>query len=206
MVQQPNRLSSWLGRLAGRLLPPATPQPEDRESIWSIGRRDAKTFFRLVSVLWLVALAYISYKTLNEPTAQWNAEGVAPAGPWCLHAGDFALAALDDFSGVGIGIAILAMLLTRPVNIAGEILMSLYQAMVNRFVIPVIEAHEARGRAEGRAEGRVEGRAESAAEWRAWLQRRAEAEAQGQPFDEPPPGDWPDPAQPSQNGHPSNAK
>ena len=88
--------------------------------------------------------------------------------------------------------------------------MSLYQAMVNRFVIPVIEAHEARGRAEGRVEGRVEGRAEgraeSAAEWRAWLQRSGEAEAQGQPFDEPPPGDWPDPALPLQNGHPSNAK
>ena len=96
--------------------------------------------------------------------------------------------------------------------------MSLYQAMVNRFVIPVIEAHEARGRAEGRVEGRAEGRvegrvegraegrAESAAEWRAWLQRSGEAEAQGQPFDEPPPGDWPDPALPLQNGHPSNAK
>ena len=88
--------------------------------------------------------------------------------------------------------------------------MSLYQAMVNRFVIPVIEAHEARGRAEGRVEGRVEGRAEgraeSAAEWRAWLQRSGEAEAQGQPFDEPPPGDWPDPALPLQNGHPFNAK
>ncbi len=61
---------TWLRRLAAKLLPPATPQPEDRESIWSINRRDARTFFRLVSLLWLVALAYISYKTLNEPTAK----------------------------------------------------------------------------------------------------------------------------------------
>ena len=55
--------------------------------------------------------------------------------------------------------------------------MSLYQAMVNRFVIPVIEAHKA------------EGRAESNAEWRAWNQRRIDAEARGRPFNEPPPGD-----------------
>ena len=61
--------------------------------------------------------------------------------------------------------------------------MSLYQAMVNRFVIPVIEAR--------RAEGRVEGRAEEQAEWRAWNQRRMDAETQGQPFDEPPPGEAP---------------
>ena len=59
--------------------------------------------------------------------------------------------------------------------------MSLYQAMVNRFVIPVIEAHK--------AEGRVEGRVESNAEWRAWNQRRMDAEARGRPFNEPPPGD-----------------
>ena len=80
------------------------------------------------------------------------------------------------------------MLLTRPLNLTGELLMSLYQAMVNRFVIPVIEAHEARGR----AEGRVEGRAERDAEWQAWNRRRMEAEAQGHPFNEPPPGELPD--------------
>ncbi len=73
------------------------------------------------------------------------------------------------------------MLLTRPLNLAGELLMSLYQAMVNRLVIPVIEAR--------RAEGRAEGRAQSNAEWRAWNRRRMDAEAQGQPFNEPPPGD-----------------
>ena len=177
MAQQPHKPESWLRRLARKLLPPATPQPEDRESIWSIYRRDARTFFRLVSLLWLVALAYIGYKTFNEPAAEWN----AAAGPWWQTNGDFALAVLYDFGGVAIGIAILAMLLTRPLNLTGELLMSLYQAMVNRFVNPVIEAHVARGR--------VEGRAESNAEWRAWNRRRKAAEAQGKPFNEPPPGE-----------------
>ena len=63
--------------------------------------------------------------------------------------------------------------------------MSLYQAIVNRFVIPVIEAR----RAEGRAEGIIEGRAEERAAWREWNRRRMAAEAQGPPFDEPPPSD-----------------
>ena len=63
--------------------------------------------------------------------------------------------------------------------------MSLYQAMVNRFVTPVIEAHEARGRAEGLAEGRVE----SNLRWREWNRRRIAAAAKGLPFDEPPPDD-----------------
>ena len=69
--------------------------------------------------------------------------------------------------------------------------MSLYHAIANRWVKPVIESHEARGRAEGRLEGRVEGHAEGRVEsntkWRDWLNRKNEAEAQGLPFDEPPP-------------------
>ena len=182
MAQQSGESSPWFRRLASKLLPPATPQPEDRESIWSIYQRDARTFFRLVSLLWLVPLAYIGYKTLSEPAAQWKS--AMSESRWQI-AGDFALTGLHDFSSVAIGIAILAMLLTRPLNLTGELLMSLYQAMVNRFVIPVIEAHEARGR----AEGRVEGRAEERAEWQEWNRRRMVAEVQGEPFNEPPPGE-----------------
>ena len=62
--------------------------------------------------------------------------------------------------------------------------MSLYQFMVNRYVNPVIERHRAEGRAEGRDEERVQ--------WRQWLERRNDAEAQGLPFDEPPPDAKPD--------------
>ncbi len=71
------------------------------------------------------------------------------------------------------------MLLARAVNMIGGILVSLYQAMVNRFVIPVIEEHKAQGRAEGRDK--------AMAEWAAWNQRRLAAERAGQAFVEPPP-------------------
>ena len=54
------------------------------------------------------------------------------------------------------------------------------------------------GRAEGRVEGVEEGRAEGVAEgaerafraWAEWNDRRMEAEADGLPFDEPPPSEW----------------
>ena len=42
-------------------------------------------------------------------------------------------------------------------------------------------------RQEGHEEGREEGRAERDAEWDAWNQRRMGAEANGEPFTEPPP-------------------
>ena len=62
--------------------------------------------------------------------------------------------------------------------------MSLYQAIVNRFVIPVIEAHKA----EGRAEGLERGIEQTRAEWQAWNERRLAAEREGREFGEPPPG------------------
>ena len=43
------------------------------------------------------------------------------------------------------------------------------------------------GRDEGFTEGRNEGRNEVQQQWRAWNTRRLDAEAKGQPFDEPPP-------------------
>ena len=75
------------------------------------------------------------------------------------------------------------MLLTRAVNKTGELLMSLYQFVVNRYVIPVIEAHKA----EGREEGREQGLAEARSEWQAWNERRLAAEREGREFTEPTP-------------------
>ena len=124
---------------------------------------------------------------------------MAAAAPWP----NAALAVLADLGTVGVGAAIVSMLLARAVNMVGGILLSLYQAMVNRFVIPVIEEHKAQGREEGLAEGINRGRAEgieagraegieagrdkAMAEWMAWNQRRLAAERAGQAFDEPPP-------------------
>ena len=156
------------------LLPSPTPRLEDHVSIWSIRARDAATFFRIVTVLWLVALARIGYKSMEQVDV--------PLVGWQI-AVDFALAVLGEFGNVGIGTAMLAMLLTRPVNMMGGTAMSLYQAMVNRYVIPVIEKHKA----EGRAQGLEQGLEQAHEEWIAWNRRRVEAKRRGRDFDESPP-------------------
>ena len=156
------------------LLPSPSPRLEDHVSIWSIQARDAGTFFRIVAVLWLVALVRIGYNAMDQ--ADTSLVG------W-QDAVDFALAVLGEFGNVGIGTAMLAMLLTRPVNRMGETAMTFYQAMVNRFVIPVIEQH----REEGRAQGLEQGRSQAHDEWAAWNQRRIDAERRGRDFDESPP-------------------
>ena len=45
------------------------------------------------------------------------------------------------------------------------------------------------GLQEGRAEGREEGRGETQQRWQEWNRRRLEAEARGERFEEPPPGE-----------------
>ena len=146
------------------MLPSATPRPPNHVSVWSVAARDARTFFWLAGALWLAALVQIVFNTAKTRPS---------AASWP----DAALAVLADFGTVGVGAAIVSMLLARAVNMIGGILLSLYQAMVNRFVIPVIEEHEARGREEGRAKGREEGRAKGREEGRA--EGREEGLAEG---------------------------
>ena len=125
-----------------------------------------------------MALARIGYKAMEQPDALlvvWQ------------HTVDLALAVLAEFGEVGVGMAMLGMLLTRPVNWMGETVMTFYQAMVNRYVIPVIEKHKAEGRAEGLAQGREQGIMEAHEEWAEWNRRRVDAERRGRDFDEAPP-------------------
>ena len=73
--------------------------------------------------------------------------------------------------------------------------MTLSRWITANWVTPYIQKAEARGRAEGISEGLSQGIsqgisqgvAKSNAEWRAWLERKDAAEAQGRAFDEPPP-------------------
>ena len=160
-----------------RILPSPTPRLDEHVSVWSVGARDAKTFFRIVGALWLAALGFAFYRRRDE--LRWDAGAGGSADQAWLDVGDFVFAVLADFGTVGIAITIVAMLLTRAVNKTGELLMSLYQFVVNRYVIPVIEGHKAEGREQGLAEAR--------AEWQAWNERRLAAEREGREFTEPTP-------------------
>ena len=50
-----------------------------------------------------------------------------------------------------------------------------------------LERKVKKAKAEGKAEGLEQGKAEVRQQWAGWNTRRVEAEAQGIPFDEPPP-------------------
>lgn len=177
MVDRPE--NRFLGSLEhevkrfSRFLPSPNPRLEDHVSVWSVTARNARTFFRIVGTFWIVALVFIIYKTPYERSGPGEVED------WRSR-GEFALGVLSEFGSVGIALVIVSMILTPGVNIVGGMLMTLYQRMVNRYVIPVIEAHK--------AEGRAEGREEVMAEWREWNERRLAAERAGREFAEPPPG------------------
>jgi hypothetical protein len=137
--------------------------------MWSVPRPFKHVYFALVVTLCAPPLAVIT------------ADKIAATGGqiWWRNITTVIIEAATEFAPVGIGIAI-AMLVTVHI---GAIIMSLYHVIANRFVKPVIESHEARGRAEGHAAERTE--------WRDWLNRKNVAEAQGLPFDEPPPDEQP---------------
>ena len=74
-----------------------------------------------------------------------------------------------------------------------------YQAMVNKYVRPIIRRHEERGIAIGEEigeergiaigeeRGRKQGEQAQQQLWEEWLRRKTEREEQGIPFEEPPP-------------------
>ena len=72
-----------------------------------------------------------------------------------------------------------------------KFIMVLADYFTKKWLNPLKEQLREEGREQGREEGREQGREEAAAQvnaqWRDWLRRRTEAEAKGEPFDEPPP-------------------
>ncbi len=80
-------------------------------------------------------------------------------------------------------IIIYAILTISAIDVAGGLTVVTARYLTDKFLKPRIEKR----RAEARAEGLAEGRAEERREWTDWNRRRLEAEANGAPFDEPPP-------------------
>ena len=83
--------------------------------------------------------------------------------------------ALETFMAIGRGAAPFVLVVAAETVILVEVLFMLSEWYLER-----------RYR-QGKTEGRVEGLAEEYRRWEAWNNRRLAAEAQGLPFDEPPP-------------------
>ena len=134
------------------------------------------TFYRLISpgltTLEIVLAAAIITNMLanNGALSQETAQAVA------------ALAEnLDQFKLLPNPAEALAIILV--LHKGGYLLMSIIEKVIQ----PLLTAQRQLGHTEGRTEGRAEGHAESNAQWRNWLDRKNRAEAEGKPFNEPPP-------------------
>ena len=156
---------------------------DDRESIWSITRARRALYFGLFTLYGLSGIGFlIWYHVFERRTDTW---------PEII---------LSITQGIGIntvGAAGLALL-----TIEGpKTIMVLADYIEERWLNPLKERRrreaeerreQARAEAEQRiakirAEGRAEGEAQNHAAWAAWNDRRVAAEANGEPFDEPPP-------------------
>ena len=65
--------------------------------------------------------------------------------------------------------------------------MVLADFFTRRFLEPQREKYREQGREQVREQGRDQGRKEMAARWREWNQRRLDAQARDEDFNEPPP-------------------
>ena len=140
-----------------------------REAIWSVPRSFVFAYFGLLTLAGLPAVALITW--------QEAASGVDAV--WWLWPTTLTIEAAPRCGAVGIGIAFSALVTVQ----GAAFLMVLYQYAVNKWVKPIINRNVEAGRAAGVEEG-VE---KTNQEWRAWLARKADAESQGLPFDEPMP-------------------
>ena len=175
------------------LTPAELPRPEPqhdgpRESVWSVRRKHADTFFATLFTLWIAMACLVTTVHLQEHSGR----AVPETAEWTARR------ALDILLDVGVAtvpVVMISMILNRPLTIVGAIIVITYRTAEARWITPKIQQHRAKGKAEGLAEGKAEGIAEGKAKgiaeanarWEDWWARRQAAEEAGIPFDEPPP-------------------
>lgn len=128
-----------------------------RESIWSISPRWKTVYFFLFSVQSVLGTGLLSWYETTQRTEDNAVETI--------------LAVISGMAEVGVAAAVTTIVVTevmQNVMVTGEYLRQ-----------QLVEPLKERQRAEGRAEEREA--------WEAWNRRRMAAEAEGKPFDEPPP-------------------
>ena len=147
-------------------------QWEERTGILNIPTRLIRWFSGIFTTVWLILIAISSYHSVNIHSGEsWDALAVA----------------IITTGASSIGFALPAgYILTEVIDM---VFGTWYRQRTRQ------RAQEEgwkkglqEGRTEGRAEGRAEGRNEQQERWLEWLERRRQAEKNGLPFNEPPPG------------------
>ena len=155
---------------------------ESRTGILNIPTRLIRWFSSIFTTLWLILTSISSYHSVNTHAGvSWDGQAIA-----IVNAG-----------APNIGFALpVAYILTEAIDMvfgAWYRQRTRERARNEGLAEGRAEGH-AEGRMEGHAEGRTEGRHEQQERWLQWLERQRQAEANGLPFDEPPPslnGEYP---------------
>ena len=140
------------------------PNPE-RQSIWSVPPGRIAQYFALFTLLSALGLAFLLWYEIFENTADTIPETIR-----AIIRG----LALNTAGAAGTSLQIIE---------GPKFIMVLADYFTKKWLNPLKEQL----REEGREKGREEATAQVNAQWRDWLRRRTEAEAKGEPFDEPPP-------------------
>ena len=154
--------------------------PPDRESIWSISPGWRTVYFVLFVIQNIAGISLLCWYEIF------------------LRTGDDAIQTILNIShGSGqtaIGSAGITLTITeagRLIMVLGEQLQRWFEkredARVDEAVAKVVDEAVAQAVDEAVAQAVDEGRGEAHRQWTEWLQRKMEAEAAGEPFDEPPP-------------------
>ena len=140
---------------------------DERESMWSVSKRFAKVYFALFSAIGTLGIAWtIWYETVhNSAGKSWY---------------DVVDGIIQKFPPVILGAAFISFVITEAL----VVLYSIYRDRMEKKAEKVF----AQGVAEGEAKGRAQGVAEGIALLEDYYRRKADADARGEPFDEPYPG------------------
>ena len=181
---------------------------DERVSIWSIGRQDARVFFPLLLLVWTLGLAALAGAHYASGPPALLLE-ITPSRLRAPDANTYAI--LEEFSKIVLGLSALTLLATPILTNSGRILMSIagiinekfLEPRINRIVEPLVneEVNERVNQsinqaldnmrdqmlAEVREEVRAEGQAEADARWREWLSRNAPELSEQLQEDDPPP-------------------
>lgn len=168
---QPSTLRALLARMVLMLSAALHREDTERVAVWSVTKPQAGTFFLTMFILWGIALAYFAYDEMSGQTPT-------------LHSAimERMEAVMVRFGRVVIPLAATSMMvpvtITAVVTIADAARRGTV-AITNRIYNRLAQPIEARGEARGEALG-----IQRALDW---ARRKADAEARGETFSEPPP-------------------
>ena len=148
---------------------------DERESMWSVSKRFAKVYFALFSALGTIGIAWtVWYETVhNSAGKSWY---------------DVVDGIIQKFPAVILGSAFISFVITEAIVVLYSIYRDRMEKKSEKIFAEGIAEGEAKGEARGIVKGRAQGKAEGIALIENYYRRKADAEARGEPFDEPYPG------------------